>query len=57
MSVDVSPDGETLIFDLLGDIFSIPAAGGDATLLLGGPALQRQPRFSRGGASQRAVRP
>ncbi len=49
MSVDVSPDGRTLLFDMLGDIYSIPASGGDATLVRGGPAMQRQPRFSPDG--------
>lgn len=50
MSVDVSPDGRQLVFDLLGDIYSLPAAGGDAQLLHGGPAMQRTPRFSHDGA-------
>jgi hypothetical protein len=27
MSVDVSPDGTTLVFDLLGDIYTMPIAG------------------------------
>jgi Tol biopolymer transport system component len=49
MSVDVSPDGQELLFDLLGDIYSIPAAGGDATLLHGGPAMQILPSFSPDG--------
>src|ERR1700752_2233425 len=49
MSVDVSPDGKTLVFDLLGDIYSVPAAGGDAKLIQGGPAMQRTPSFSRDG--------
>src|SRR5687768_8729333 len=30
MSVDVSPDGNTILFDLMGDIYSIPATGGKA---------------------------
>lgn len=49
MSVDVSPDGETLVFDLLGDIYTLPASGGEARLLHGGPAIQRIPRFSPDG--------
>ena len=33
ISLDVSPDGETIVFDFLGDLFTIPIAGGDATQL------------------------
>lgn len=49
MSLDVSPDGDTLVFDILGDLYTMPAAGGDATLLSGGPALDRMPSFSPDG--------
>ncbi len=31
MSLDVSPDGKEIAFDLLGDIYTIPFAGGEAT--------------------------
>lgn len=50
MTVDVSPDGKSLMFDLLGDIYTMPATGGDARLVLGGPALQHQPRYSPDGS-------
>ncbi len=50
MSLDVSPDGRTIVFDLLGDIYSMPASGGGATLVHGGPALEREPRFSPDGS-------
>jgi len=49
ISLDVSPDGRTIVFDLVGDIYSMPIAGGAATLLLGGPAFEMQPRFSPDG--------
>lgn len=49
MNLDVSPDGKTIVFDLLGDIFSIPVSGGEATLLRGGHAFEVQPRFSPDG--------
>ncbi len=49
MNVDVSPDGRTLLFDLLGDIYSLPAGGGDARLIHGGPAMEHSPRFSPDG--------
>jgi imidazolonepropionase-like amidohydrolase/Tol biopolymer transport system component len=49
MNLDVSPDGKTIVFDLLGDIYSIPVTGGKATLLAGGKAWEIQPRFSPDG--------
>ncbi len=49
MSVDVSPDGKTLLFDLLGDIYSVPAVGGDATQLTRGVALNLRPIWSPDG--------
>ncbi len=51
MSVDVSPDGRLLVFDLLGDIYGLPAQGGEAKVIHGGPAMQRSPTFSRDGRS------
>lgn len=49
MSVDVSPDGRTLLFDLLGDIFQLDANGGQARALLAGPAFETQPVYSPDG--------
>jgi Tol biopolymer transport system component/imidazolonepropionase-like amidohydrolase len=49
MSVDVSPDGQTLVFDLLGDLYTMPIAGGKATPLTRGMAFDGQPRFSPDG--------
>lgn len=49
MNLDVSPDGKEIVFDLLGDIYSIPVTGGTATLLRGGHAFEVQPRFSPDG--------
>ena len=49
MNLDVSPDGDEIVFDLLGDIFILPITGGKATLLSGGPAYEVQPRFSPNG--------
>lgn len=50
MDLDVSPDGRTVVFDLLGDIYTMPIAGGRATRISGGPAFEFQPRFSPDGA-------
>ncbi len=49
MSVDVSPDGQTLVFDLLGDLYTMPISGGKATALTRGMAFDGQPRFSPDG--------
>ncbi len=50
IQVDVSPDGQTLVFDLLGDLWTLPIGGGDATLIAGGGAWEWQPRFSPDGS-------
>ncbi|MBI5432460.1 MAG: PD40 domain-containing protein [Planctomycetes bacterium] len=49
MSVDVSPDGKELVFDLLGDLYVLPIGGGEATALTSGLAWDMQPRFSPDG--------
>ncbi|WP_417657972.1 amidohydrolase family protein [Pseudidiomarina aestuarii] len=49
MNVDMSPDGKYIVFDLLGDIYRIPAKGGDAELLVGGIAWNMQPVYSPNG--------
>jgi Tol biopolymer transport system component/imidazolonepropionase-like amidohydrolase len=49
MSIDVSPDGKTLLFDLLGDIYTLPIAGGNARSLTRGPGYDYHPRFSPDG--------
>ena len=49
MSLDVSPDGKTIVFDLLGDLYSIPMEGGEAKSLSSGMAWDMQPRFSPDG--------
>ncbi|OCX53802.1 amidohydrolase [Mucilaginibacter sp. PPCGB 2223] len=49
MDVDVSPDGKSIVFDLLGDIYTMPITGGKATLLAGGKAWEVQPRYSPDG--------
>ncbi|MCB0265467.1 MAG: PD40 domain-containing protein, partial [Calditrichaeota bacterium] len=49
MNLDVSPDGQAIVFDLLGDIYIMPMSGGKATLLAGGLPYEVQPRFSPDG--------
>ncbi|MBE9661737.1 amidohydrolase family protein [Mucilaginibacter myungsuensis] len=46
INLDVSPNGQTIVFDLLGDIYTMPIAGGKANLIAGGKAFDVQPRFS-----------
>lgn len=49
MNVDVSPDGRTIAFDLLGDIYTMPIAGGAPTRIAEGLPFEMQPRFSPDG--------
>jgi len=49
MSVDVSPDGREVVFDLLGDLYTVPIAGGDAKPLTSGISWDMQARFSPDG--------
>ncbi|GHE93662.1 amidohydrolase family protein [Thalassotalea profundi] len=49
MNIDVSPDGKTVVFDLLGDIYTMPILGGEAKALMTDIAWQMQPRFSPDG--------
>lgn len=50
MNLDVSPDGQDIVFDMLGDIYMMPVTGGTAQLISGGPAFEVQPRFSPDGS-------
>jgi Tol biopolymer transport system component len=49
LSVDVSPDGKEIAFDLLGDIYTIPMTGGEAKALTTGIEWDMQPRYSPNG--------
>src|SRR5579864_329521 len=46
MSLDVSPDGKTILFDLLGHLYTMPIQGGEAKAITSGLSFERQPRFS-----------
>jgi Tol biopolymer transport system component len=50
MSLDVSPDGRSIAFDLLGDIYLLPIGGGDAKAIHSGLSWSMQPRFSPDGS-------
>ena len=49
MSVDVSPDGRMIAFDLLGDIYVMPIEGGEARAIASGVAWDMQPKWSPDG--------
>ena len=50
MNLDISPDGKTMLFDMLGDIYKMPIGGGQAKVLREGLAWEVQPRFSPDGS-------
>ncbi|HIF38224.1 MAG TPA: amidohydrolase [Gemmatimonadetes bacterium] len=51
ISLDVSPDGEMIVFDFLGDLYTMPFSGGVAEPVTQGMAFDGQPRFSPDGQS------
>src|SRR3546814_11135781 len=48
-SLAVSPDGRTILFDMLGEIYAVPATGGRAVPVATGLAFEVQPVFSPDG--------
>ena len=59
MNVDVSPDGRRIVFDLLGDLYTMPIGGSGASAaerITSGPAFDMQPRFSPDGNADRLLR-
>jgi len=57
VSLDISPDGKEIVFDLLGDIYRMPIEGADGSegvypeKLTSGMAWDMQPRYSPNGKS------
>ncbi len=49
LSLDVSPDGRTILFDMLGDIYTVPVGGGEAKAITRGMAFDGQPSYSPDG--------
>ena len=49
IDVDVSPDGNSIAFALLGDIYTMPITGGTPVRIAEGLAWEVQPRFSPDG--------
>jgi imidazolonepropionase-like amidohydrolase/Tol biopolymer transport system component len=50
IDVDVSPDGGSIVFALLGDIYTLPITGGEPIRIAEGLAWEVQPRFSPDGS-------
>ncbi|HXD48634.1 MAG TPA: hypothetical protein VN600_07670, partial [Gemmatimonadaceae bacterium] len=51
LSLDLSPDGRTIVFEMLGDLYTLPIAGGKATRITSGQAFDAQPHYSPDGKS------
>ncbi|MEP5613675.1 MAG: amidohydrolase, partial [Cyclobacteriaceae bacterium] len=51
LQLDVSPDGTTIVFDMMGDIYSLPIGGGQAKPITSGMAFDTHPRYSPDGKS------
>jgi len=49
MNLDISPDGQTVVFDLLGDLYSMSIHGGTPKQLTNDIGWQMQPKFSPDG--------
>jgi len=49
LDLDLSPDGQQIVFSMLGDLYVLPAAGGSARRISSGAAWDIQPRFSPDG--------
>jgi Tol biopolymer transport system component len=49
-SLDVSPDGRTIIFELLGDLYQLPIHGGEARCIVCGLPFDSQPTYSPDGS-------
>ena len=49
ISLDISPDGRHIAFELLGHIYEMPIEGGDAVALTGGRSWNSFPRYSPDG--------
>lgn len=49
MSIDASPDGKTLLFDLAGHLYTLPVEGGTAKRITSGLEFDSQPRYSPDG--------
>lgn len=49
ISLDVAPDGRRIVFELLGDLYTLPIGGGEAKAITHGLEFDSQPRFAPDG--------
>ena len=49
LSLTLTPDGKTIVFELLGDLYSLPIAGGEAKAITTGMGFDSQPSVSPDG--------
>ena len=49
MSLDISPDGKQIVFDMIGDIYMVPMEGGKAKRVIGDLSYETHPKFSPDG--------
>jgi Tol biopolymer transport system component len=49
LSLTLTPDGKTIIFEMLGHLYSLPVAGGEAKIIMTGMAFDSQPSVSPDG--------
>jgi len=49
LSLDIDPDGRIIVFELLGDLYTLPIEGGEAHALTTGMAFDSQPSYSPDG--------
>lgn len=49
MSLDIAPEGDAIVFELLGDLYETPLGGGAATPITQGLGYDSQPRLSPDG--------
>jgi Tol biopolymer transport system component len=50
VSLDVSPDGKTIVFELLGDLYQMSIRGGEARCIACGLPFDSQPAYSSDGS-------
>src|SRR4051812_33271556 len=49
LNLDLSQDGKSIVFELLGDLYTLPITGGTATRITSGQAFDAMPSFSPDG--------